>query len=76
MSPMGLASYADKVRLAIILQNKGMNILKLYKYTTKSTTFVSKTIQQEATFHQGQHHAIQEKEQVTTTDRCRDHYRS
>lgn len=36
MSPMGLASYADKVRLAIFLQNKGINILVLYKYATKT----------------------------------------
>lgn len=35
MSPMGLASYADKVRLAIISKNKDINIPELYKYTTK-----------------------------------------
>ena len=37
MSPMGLASYADKVRLAIISKNKGINIPELYKYITKTT---------------------------------------
>ena len=34
---MGLASYADKVHLAIISKNKDINIPELYKYVTKTT---------------------------------------
>ena len=73
---MGLASYADKVRLAIILQNKDINTFRLYKRTTKTLCLQTKALENKSPFHQGQRHAIQKKEQITTTDRCRDHYRS
>ena len=73
---MGLASYADNVRLAIISTSKGINTLKLYKHVTKNASLTNKTLRRETPLYQEQHHTSQEKEQVTTTDRCRDHYRS
>ena len=39
---MGLASYADKVRLAIISKNKDINIPELYKYATKTNYLPTK----------------------------------
>ena len=48
---MGLASYADKVRLAIILQNKDINTFRLYKYTTKTLYLQTKALEKKYPFH-------------------------
>ena len=47
---MGLASYADKVRLAIISKNKDINIFKLYKHTTKTLRLQTKVLEKKSHF--------------------------